>query len=191
MSIENNAGFSMIEVMVTVAITTVGLLGISSLQLQSNRAMQDSGNRSQAVWILEDLTNRINANSSALASYDTGGNYQCAVPSTICADYYNGGKQSAAMCTPQQTAVFDLWDVACPKTYVNSSNTDIKESYADFISKPVLKISTDIANNKATLTITWDVRTAGQDSNGNKLYTLSDDQSNNLRTDSLTRQIQL
>src|SRR5690554_1070475 len=69
--LSRHKGFSMIEVLVTIFITVIGLLGISSLQLQSNRAVQDSGNKSQAIWILKDLSNRINANSSALSDYAT------------------------------------------------------------------------------------------------------------------------
>lgn len=181
----------MIEVMVTLVITVVGLLGISSLQLQSNRSIMDSGSRSQAIWMLEELSSRINANSTALASYDTAGDFtegDCKNIPTICADYYNGGQKSAAACTPQQVAQFDIWDLACPKTYTFKNNP-IRESAADFIASPSLNVAVDLINNQATLTVTWFVRTSSNGNNGQKNYLLDESDSN--RTDSLTRQINL
>lgn len=65
-------GVNMIEVLVTLVITAIGLLGLNSLQLKATRATSDTGNRSQAVWLLEDLGNRIRANSIAINDYSTG-----------------------------------------------------------------------------------------------------------------------
>lgn len=181
----------MIEILITLTITIIGLLGISSLQLHSNRAITDSGSRSQAAWVLEDLSNRINANSTALASYDTGGDYtenDCANVPVICADYFNAGQKDAAVCTPAQVAAFDIWDLTCPKTYT-LSNVEIRESPADFISSPIVNVVADILNNRATITVTWSVRTSGNDNSGEKIY-LIDDSVGNL-TDSLTREINL
>lgn len=184
-------GFSLIEVMVTLAITVVGLVGISSLQLQSNRAIVDSGSRSQAIWMLEELSSRINANSAALISYDTGGDYNsgnCATIPTICAAYFNSGQQKSAICTPQEVALFDIWDLTCPKTYTHNNN-QIRESAADFISTPTLNIAVDAANNRATLTVTWRVRTTATNDSGEKIY-IAVNNENNL-TDSISRQINL
>ena len=72
-SLKDHQGFSMVEVLVTLAITIIGLVGLASLQLQASRSASDTGNRSQAVWIIEDLTNRIRANTGGLENYDTGG----------------------------------------------------------------------------------------------------------------------
>ena len=66
---------------------------------------------------------------------------------------------------------------------------NVREKSADFISNPVLSIRTDIVNNRATLSLTWDVRTSGSDENGNRLYIIGDDNEN--RTETLTRQVQL
>src|SRR5690606_31548768 len=110
MSAIKQRGCNMVEVLVTISITTVGLLGISSLQLQSNRAAQDSGNRSQAVWILEDLADRMNINRTAFADYNTNGNYACPTAEpTICADYHDGfSRTAAANCSAQQIATSNL-----------------------------------------------------------------------------------
>lgn len=184
-------GFNMVEVLVTISITTVGLLGISSLQLQSNRATQDSGNRSQAVWILEDLADRMNINRTALADYNTNGNYACpAAAPTICADYHDGNSRTAvaANCSAQQIAAFDLWDLVCSKNYA-VNGTAMRASSADFISNPVLNVQVNADQQSATLRLTWDTRTSGTDDNGNALYII--DENNERRTATLVREVQL
>ncbi|WP_430461670.1 type IV pilus modification PilV family protein [Thalassolituus sp. LLYu03] len=187
-----HSGFTMIEVLVTIAITVVGLLGISTLQLQSNRAMLDSGNRSQAIWMLEDLAYRMNANSKAIANYDTGGTLtldDCQKPDKMCADYYNGGKISADICTGDEVAAFDVWDLLCKKNFAIDA-IEIRESYADFIANPRLTIVTDEPNKRAQITVQWDVRTTSSDESGNKLYFLEDNDKTQ-RTDSVSREVQL
>lgn len=187
--LSKQSGITMIEVMVTLAITTTGLLGISALQLQSNRAVQDSGNRSQAVWMLEDMASRINANSAALANYSTNGVYACGNVPTRCADYdEKGSKKDAAICTTTQVAAFDLWDIACTKGNSFNGNT-VRQSYADFISNPRLSITVNAANKQATLSLTWDVRTSGKDAGGNTLYFANESTTD--RTATITRQVQL
>ena len=188
MPINQVKGFSMIEVLVTIAITTIGLLGISAMQLKANQASQDSGNRSQAVWMLKDLSDRMNANSNGLAFYDTGGNYNCANPPRMCAAYYDGGGKDPDDCTNQEMAQFDLWDVACSRDYT-LDGVNVREKAAEFISNHVLNISVDVPTNSATLSMTWDVRTSGTNASGDKLYIIDEDAEN--RTDTLVRQVQL
>lgn len=166
-------GINLVEVMVTVAITSIGLLGLNSLQLQANRSTQDSGNRSQAVWMIEDITNRIRANNIALASYDTAG---AAVncdnpPANICSAFHNGTVRVAAdACTNAQLAISDLWEVACgfDSNVANSSIT--RSGAADFIANPALIVTLN-ADNSVNLNLSWDIRTGGQDANGGAVYT--------------------
>jgi type IV pilus assembly protein PilV len=42
-------GLSLIEVLVTITITSIGLMGLVSLQMQAVRATTDSGNHSQRL----------------------------------------------------------------------------------------------------------------------------------------------
>src|SRR5690554_5364859 len=52
------AGFSMIEVLVTLLVFTVGLLGLAALQLNALQGTSDSAQRSQAAAVLQDLAER-------------------------------------------------------------------------------------------------------------------------------------
>ena len=64
-------GFSMIEVLVTIVILMIGLLGLAGLQMKAVTAQMESYQRSQALTLLRDMGNRINANRMNAALYQT------------------------------------------------------------------------------------------------------------------------
>lgn len=169
---QKNHGFSMLEVLVTLAITVVGLLGLGTLQLQANRSTQDTGNRSQAVWMIEDLTNRVRANADAFAEYDSGGVVDCgSKPVKICTSYNSGSAYvESSDCLPKEVAISDLWEVACGFSPDSGNGGPTRSSPADFIANPKLIVSTDTAARSISVTLSWDVRTSGTDSNGKTVY---------------------
>lgn len=126
-SLSQLKGLSLIEVLVTIIITSIGLMGLVSLQMQAVRATTDSGNRSQAVWLFNDIISRIHANEvsstsyitpvSYLVDYDNGDDFPpiCANNiAPICTRYNTGtAVVPAADCTGAQQAAWDLFEVAC------------------------------------------------------------------------------
>lgn len=69
----SQTGFSLIEVLVTIIILTVGLLGLAGLQARIHIAEMESYQRAQALVLLNDMLERINANRANAASYITAG----------------------------------------------------------------------------------------------------------------------
>jgi len=70
-------GVSLIEVLITMFVLLVGLLGVAAMSLASQRASMESFQRHQALMLLDDMVSRINANRSvadcyALTDLDTG-----------------------------------------------------------------------------------------------------------------------
>lgn len=61
----------MIEVLVTIVIVSVGLLGVAGLQARMQIAELESFQRTQALLLVEDMVARINANRKNAASYVT------------------------------------------------------------------------------------------------------------------------
>lgn len=167
-------GINLIEVMVTVAITSIGLLGLNSLQLQANRSTQDSGNRSQAVWMLEDMANRIRANNISVFAYDTdGAAVDCDnVPARICSSYHDGSARVIAdeACTNNDMAISDLWEVACGFGAEVAASDLTRGNAVDFIANPELTIDVDDATRQVIMTLSWDVRTGGTDANNQTIY---------------------
>jgi type IV pilus assembly protein PilV len=114
----SQSGFSMIEVLVTLLIISLALLGTAGLQIYSMRLNQGGQFRTQAVFLVADLAERIEANKSGAVD----GNYLVAnsnVPaaaSTACVD---------GPCPPLALAGFDLaqWQNAVAATLPQSSWT--------------------------------------------------------------------
>jgi type IV pilus assembly protein PilV len=59
---KRQSGFTMIEVLVTFVILMIGLLGLTGLQALSQQAELESYQRGQALVLLQDMVDRINAN---------------------------------------------------------------------------------------------------------------------------------
>jgi len=57
-----NKGFSLLEVLVTVVILSVALLGLAGLMLSSMRNNHSAYQRSQATWLAYDIIDRARAN---------------------------------------------------------------------------------------------------------------------------------
>jgi len=70
MIVARNSGFSLIEVLVTIVILMVGLLGLAGLQARALTSQMESYQRSQALILLKDMADRINANRKAAACYN-------------------------------------------------------------------------------------------------------------------------
>lgn len=62
-------GSSLIEVLVTLVILMLGLLGLVGLMMQSQRSQMESYQRVQALVVLQDMVNRINANRKVADCY--------------------------------------------------------------------------------------------------------------------------
>lgn len=66
-----NAGFSMIEVLITIVILMIGLLGLAGLQTKALTAQMEAYQRSQALILLKDMVDRVSANRKNAQAYIT------------------------------------------------------------------------------------------------------------------------
>lgn len=69
-ALRRERGFTMVEVLVALAVLAIGLLGIAALYLDSLRAGRTAIYRTQAVNLAADLGDRIRANRGAVVSYE-------------------------------------------------------------------------------------------------------------------------
>ena len=82
-------GVTMIEVLISIFILTVGMLGAASLQFRMQTAELEAYQRTQAIVLLQDMVARINANRKSAAEYvtaaplGTGGTPDCTAPATL------------------------------------------------------------------------------------------------------------
>lgn len=69
---QRQRGTTLIEVLVTIVILAFGLLGLAGMQAKIQVAEMESFQRAQAIVLLADMIERINANRSSAADYVTG-----------------------------------------------------------------------------------------------------------------------
>lgn len=67
----NQCGFTMLEVLITIVILVFGLLGVAGLQARMQIAEVEAYQRTQAMVLLQDMVDRINANRKNAMSYVT------------------------------------------------------------------------------------------------------------------------
>jgi type IV pilus modification protein PilV len=114
-------GFSLIEVLIALAILSFGLLGVAALQVAGVRANGGAYYRSQAMALANDLTERIYANRVGAQAGNYGGlnfdvrnnvnvNLCNAAPNPVCGAQIGS---AGAACTPAQMATYDLFVIAC------------------------------------------------------------------------------
>ena len=69
----NQNGFTLLEVLVTLLIVSLGLLGIAGIIANSLKVNQGAFTRSQASWLATDIVDRMRANrGGAAAAYTLG-----------------------------------------------------------------------------------------------------------------------
>ncbi len=83
--IRAQAGFSLLEVLIALVITSVGMLGIAGLYVESMQAGRTSIFRHNAVTLASDVADRIRANPTGAADYEgAGGNNDCVLGNVDC-----------------------------------------------------------------------------------------------------------
>jgi len=109
-----NNGFTLIEVLVTIVVVSIGLLGLAGLQIDSLRANMNSETRSKATLLANDIVERMRANLSGVNanaySNITVNAAQCVAPARLCGNTSTG---TAVNCTAPEMAAFDIWVWGC------------------------------------------------------------------------------
>jgi type IV pilus assembly protein PilV len=117
MRIESSRGLTLIEVLITLFIFAIGLLGIAGMQAIAKKANFEAVQRTTATFLAYDIIERMRANSDTLDEYlveGLGGGTQGA-PGTDC---------GAADCDTSALAVYDLyeWEQAIDGTAEQSAS---------------------------------------------------------------------
>ncbi len=103
--LKKQRGFSLLEVLISMVILSVGLLGLGGLQVASLKGTNNAHSRNVANMFVMELADRMRANPNGvrLGFYDDG--TQCDTPETAC--------RGTTYCSAQQIAKFDLQEIFC------------------------------------------------------------------------------
>jgi type IV pilus assembly protein PilV len=99
-----NAGFTLVEVLVSLVVLAIGLLGIAKLMLFSSHSNDSAYLRSQATALAYEILDDMRANRQEAiiaGTYNTAAAVPAAVPGTLCV--------GVVACTTTQVALYDLY----------------------------------------------------------------------------------
>ncbi|MGN7612953.1 type IV pilus modification protein PilV [Magnetococcales bacterium HHB-1] len=104
-----SAGFTLMEVLITLFVMSIGFLGLAKLQIEGLHYAHQSYLRGQATFLAADIIDRMRANRTlAESDGDSDFDYRTDFTSTTLEDITCTGAVSD--CTPAQTAIFDLFE---------------------------------------------------------------------------------
>jgi type IV pilus assembly protein PilV len=143
---KTNSGFTLIEVLISMLVLAVGLLGLAGLQATSLKNNQSAYNRSQATQLAYDLADRMRANIAGKARY-TAILASSATAKENCL--------TTTGCTPADMAENDLfeWNRAVSSNLPSGIGT------------------LAVVANMFTIRITWDDDRDGDDNNNHGFQT--------------------
>ena len=72
LTVNRAAGFTLLEVLVTLIVLAIGMLGLANLQSKIHTTELESYQRAHAVLLLQDMVDRISTNRANAAAYVTG-----------------------------------------------------------------------------------------------------------------------
>lgn len=104
--IDKQRGFSLLELLVSLVVFSIGLLGVAGLQMVSKQSSFEGRQRTLASQVAYGMLEDMRTNGAAIGVYaaapDLGGNVLGNLPVTNCRDIN-------VPCSAAQKAGFDLW----------------------------------------------------------------------------------
>ncbi|MDC0464483.1 type IV pilus modification protein PilV [Pseudomonadales bacterium] len=136
-------GVTLIELLITMVIVSIGVLGLAGVQILSLKQAREAGQKMIAQQAANDLLDRIRVNPNADYSWPTAAEV---------------GDCESTACTPTEMAVFDLtlWDcrLGPPST---ACKTAFGLSDSDFDRLPGGEGLVSTASGTYTVTVRWDL----------------------------------
>lgn len=123
-----SAGFTLLEVMLTIAVLSVGLLGLAAMQVIGLKSSNTASFRSQATLVAADMVERIRLNPRAITpdpanpgvnrfkmlTNGTDPATDCETLPPFCSTHLdNGAVVQSLICDAQQMATYDINMVFC------------------------------------------------------------------------------
>ncbi|GAA5317386.1 MAG: hypothetical protein AseanaTS_25910 [Candidatus Pelagadaptatus aseana] len=166
------SGMTLIEVLVTVLIVSVGLLGLASLQATSIKEGMDTSKRSQGLWMIDELASRMRVNTAGLANGYTGAGTVAALCTGGAVTQCNAGNE----CTGNEMARFDVWQVICGA----NAGPGVVASSNDNINITDYSITCDAApcdaTSNFTISINWVAKAVQDAASSSATYNEDDEQ---------------
>jgi len=150
------SGFTLIEVLVTIVVVSVGLLGLAGLQIDSLRANMNSETRSKATLLANDIVERMRANLSGVNanaySNITVNEAQCVTPARLCGNTSTG---TAVNCTASEMATFDTWVWGCGTAAAGVQKSGVTNQLPNGTANVTCNDAPCLPGSAHTVTVSW------------------------------------
>lgn len=104
-------GFTLVEVLVSIIIFSIGLIGVARLQVVAKQSNYDAVQRVTATSVAQDLLSRMRANHSVLNTYVSNSGSTTIGRGSITTEPTPACDSSGNTCTATEIATHDLWDI--------------------------------------------------------------------------------
>lgn len=175
-----HSGFTMIEVLITIIVVSIGLLGLAGLQISGLRANMSSEDRSKATLLANDIAERMRANplgvdTNQYANINSADADCTEAPSPFCSN--NAGGVSLVSetngCSPANMAAFDAWVWACGMPVAEGvQRGGVINQLVNGTATVTCNDATCVPGSAYTVTVNWDVLNPDRSNDGNAENTL-------------------
>ena len=176
-----STGFSLIEVLITILVFAISLLGIAAMQVQALKGTADSGQRGKAVWLAQELTERMRANPEGVRNKNYLQAANCGSTPRMCSNYFDGSSRIAGdVCNSAEMAAFDVWELSCG-TY-QPTDDGLRGNPIHFLANAEITVECNNCPDPdalelpddadLTVTVSWTGRTGGESSDDPDTATL-------------------
>jgi len=104
------SGFTLVEVMVSIVIFSIGLIGIARLQVVAKQSNHDAVQRVAATALAQDVLSRMRANHTELGTYVSNAGLTTLGGGTINTEPSPSCGSSGTACSTTELADHDLWE---------------------------------------------------------------------------------
>ncbi|MCG9720106.1 type IV pilus modification protein PilV [Shewanella sp. Isolate7] len=140
--VKRGKGFSLIEVMVSLVILVIGLIGIFNLHVVSKRGSFESFQQTQASYYANDIINRMRLNPTQLANY--AGTFS-GTPSSVSKQC-----QGTALCSSSEMAAWDLYEW---QILFNGTAEQVGSQNVGGLDTPTACVV--VSGNNVTVSVAW------------------------------------
>ncbi len=141
-------GATMLEVLVTMLIIMIGLLGAVGLMVRASTSQMESYQRVQALILLEDMRNRIEANRAVATCYSDG-----ATGTEVGTGYTGTPACAAGNATQNQQAINDMTE--WHNMLLGSAESKGTTNYGAMLGARGCVAEIDAANRIYMITVAW------------------------------------
>ena len=159
--ISKSDGFSLIEVLISMVVMGVGLLGLAGLQIASLKGTTNAHSRNVANMLVMDLADRMRSNPIGVAGGFYDDPVSCGTAVQKC--------RINSFCTPKQAAKFDVQEILCGMKRGSKREGGVKNLLVNGDLQVACPAGCGTTNTIHNVTISWGERTIHktQESGGN------------------------